>query len=190
MSGRYHQLMQRQRVILDLDQEVAALLAACAADAHVSEGEIVERAVRAMDLRALVARIRERSDLDEDEAMRLVQEELRAARMALEIQAAFMPLHTRWLKSGHDLDLGIGMAQGFATLGAFGFEGRWDYSAIGGVVNLAARLCDEAKGGQILINRRMRAALDDAAETLPAGPMSLKGFAQPVEVFILAAMAS
>jgi class 3 adenylate cyclase len=75
-------------------------------------------------------------------------------------------------------------------LGAFGFEGRWDYSAIGGVVNLAARLCDEAKGGQILINRRMRAALDDAAETLPAGPMSLKGFAQPVEVFILAAMTS
>jgi hypothetical protein len=72
--------MQRQRVILDLDQEVAALLAACAADAQVSEGEIVERAVRAMDLRALVARIRERSDLDEDEAMRVVQEELRAAR--------------------------------------------------------------------------------------------------------------
>ena len=80
MSERYHPRMQRQRVILDLDQEVAALLAACAADAHVSEGEIVERAVRAMDLRALVARIRERSDLDEDEAMRLVQEELRAAR--------------------------------------------------------------------------------------------------------------
>jgi hypothetical protein len=72
--------MQRQRVILDLDQEVAALLAACAADAQVSEGEIVERAVRAMDLRALVARIRERSDLDEDEAIELVQAELRAAR--------------------------------------------------------------------------------------------------------------
>lgn len=80
MSGRYHPLMQRQRVILDLDQEVAALLAASAADAHVSEGEIVERALRAMDLRALVARIRARSELDEDEAMGLVQEELRAAR--------------------------------------------------------------------------------------------------------------
>lgn len=73
-------LMQRQRVTLDLDHEVAALLAACAADAHVSESEIVERAVRAMDLRALVARIRGRSDLDEGESMRLVQEELRAAR--------------------------------------------------------------------------------------------------------------
>ena len=57
-------------------------------------------------------------------------------------------------------------------------------------MNLAARLCDEAKGGQILINRRMRAALDDAAETSPAGPMSLKGFAQPVEAFILTALTS
>ena len=70
--------MKRQQVILD--QEVAALLAASAADAHVSEGEIVERALRAMDLRALVARMRARSELDEDEAMGLVQEELRAAR--------------------------------------------------------------------------------------------------------------
>jgi len=72
--------MQRQRVTLDLDQEVASLLAACAADAQVSESEIVERAIRAMDLRALVARIRARSELDEDDAMTLVQEELRAAR--------------------------------------------------------------------------------------------------------------
>jgi hypothetical protein len=72
--------MKRQQVILDLDHEVAALLAACAADAEVSEGEIVERAVRSMDLRALVARIRDRSDLDEDAAMQLVGEELRAAR--------------------------------------------------------------------------------------------------------------
>jgi adenylate cyclase len=113
---------------------------------------------------------------------------LRAARMAVEMQARFASLRTRWLKSGHDLDLGIGMAQGFATLGAFGFEGRWDYSAIGSVVNLAARLCDEAKGGQILINRRLRATLDDAAQIAPAGPLSLKGFAQPVEVFLLAGM--
>ena len=110
---------------------------------------------------------------------------LRAARMTLEMQARFAPLRARWLKSGHDLDLGIGMAQGFATLGAFGFEGRWDYSAIGSVVNLASRLCDEAKGGQILVNRRMRATLDDAVETAPAGPLSLKGFAQPVEAFLL-----
>ena len=90
---------------------------------------------------------------------------------------------TRWPKLGYDLDLGIGIAQGYATLGAFGFEGRWDYSAIGSVVNLAARLCDEAQGGQILIDRRTRAALDDAAEVAPVGPLSLKGFAQPVDAF-------
>jgi lipoate synthase len=70
----------RRRVSLELDEEVAALLEASAADAHVSEGEIVERAIRAMDLRSLVATIRERSDLDEDEAMRLVAKELRAVR--------------------------------------------------------------------------------------------------------------
>ena len=115
---------------------------------------------------------------------------LRAARMALEMQAAFAPLRARWLKSGHDLDLGIGMGQGFATLGAFGFEGRWDYSAIGSVVNLAARLCDEAKGGQILINRRLRAALDEAAEVAPTGPLALKGFAQPVDAFVLTGLRS
>jgi adenylate cyclase len=110
---------------------------------------------------------------------------LRAARMALEMQACFVPLRAEWLKRGFDLDLGIGIAQGFATLGAFGFEGRWDYSAIGSVVNLAARLCDEAKGAQVLIDRRMRAALDDAAETTPAGPLSLKGFDKPVDAFVL-----
>lgn len=70
----------RRRVVLDLDQEVAALLESCAADANVSEGELVERAVRALDLRSLVAQIRDRSDLDEEAAMRLVGEELRAAR--------------------------------------------------------------------------------------------------------------
>jgi len=80
VPGTYHPCMKRQKIILDLDHEVAALLATCAADAEVSEGEIVERAVRAMDLRALVARIRDRSDLDEDAAMQLVGEELRAAR--------------------------------------------------------------------------------------------------------------
>jgi class 3 adenylate cyclase len=73
----------------------------------------------------------------------------RAATMALKMQASFVPLRERWLKLGHDLALGIGIAQGFATLGAFGFEGRLDYSAIGSVVNLASRLCDEAQSGQI-----------------------------------------
>jgi adenylate cyclase len=112
----------------------------------------------------------------------------RAARMALEMQARFVSLRADWLKLGFDLDLGIGIAQGFATLGAFGFEGRWDYSAIGSVVNLAARLCDEAKGGQVLIDRRTRAALGEDAAGDATGALSLKGFAQPVHAFVLNAV--
>ncbi len=113
----------------------------------------------------------------------------RAATMALKMQAGFVPLRERWLKLGHDLALGIGIAQGFATLGAFGFEGRLDYSAIGSVVNLASRLCDEAQSGQILINRRMQAALGDAAEVDAVGPLALKGYAQPVPAFLLKRLA-
>jgi adenylate cyclase len=110
---------------------------------------------------------------------------LRAARMAVAMQARFAALRSAWLQRGFELDLGIGIAQGFATLGAFGFEGRWDYSAIGSVVNLAARLCDEAQGGQILIDRRTRAALGDRATVLARDALALKGFAQPVHAFVL-----
>ena len=92
-------------------------------------------------------------------------------------------------KLGYDLALGIGIAQGFATLGAFGFEGRLDYSAIGSVVNLASRLSDEAQSGQILIDRRTRAALGDAADVEDVGPLALKGYAQPVPAFVLKATA-
>ena len=111
----------------------------------------------------------------------------RAARMALAMRGAFAPLRTRWLDTGYDLDLGVGIARGYATLGAWGFEGRFDYSAIGGVVNLAARLCGEAKPGQILVDQRLRAALGDAFTTEAVGRMTLKGFAQPVAVFELVA---
>ena len=110
---------------------------------------------------------------------------LRAARMAMAMQACFVPLRGEWQKLGFELDLGIGIAQGFATLGAFGFEGRWDYSAIGSVVNLAARLCDEALGGQILIDRRTRAAIGDKGTVVARDQMLLKGFAQPVHSFLL-----
>ncbi len=112
----------------------------------------------------------------------------RAAAMALAMQERFAPLRARWLALGHDLDLGIGIAQGYATLGAFGFEGRQDYSAIGTVVNLADRLCGEARGGQILIDRRMRAGLGEDAELEPVGPLALKGYAQPVPAFLLKAL--
>jgi class 3 adenylate cyclase/ActR/RegA family two-component response regulator len=112
----------------------------------------------------------------------------RAARMALAMHATFEPLRQRWSKLGYDLDFGIGIAKGFATLGAFGFEGRWDYTAIGSVVNLASRLCDEARGGQTLVDRRMFAALGDDADVEPSGPLSLKGYAQPVPAFFLKAL--
>jgi len=109
----------------------------------------------------------------------------RAAAMALAMQARFAPLRAQWQALGHDLDLGIGIALGFATLGAFGFEGRCDYSAIGSVVNLADRLCGEATGGQILIDRRTRAGLGEAADVEPVGPLALKGYVQPVPAFKL-----
>ena len=108
-----------------------------------------------------------------------------AVRMALAMRTRFAGLRARWLQIGYDLDLGMGIAQGYATLGAFGFEGRWDYSAIGGVVNLAARLCGEAKPGQILIDRRTRAMLGDEFGVEAVGPMSLKGFSHPVPAFAL-----
>jgi len=109
----------------------------------------------------------------------------RAARMALAMHARFADLCARWQQIGYELDLGIGIAHGYATLGAFGFEGRWDYSAIGGVVNLAARLCGEAKPGQTLIDRRTRAMLDDSFGIEPVGPIALKGYSQPVAAFAL-----
>jgi class 3 adenylate cyclase/CheY-like chemotaxis protein len=112
----------------------------------------------------------------------------RAAAMVLAMQARFAALRAQWQALGHDLDLGIGVAQGYATLGAFGFEGRQDYSAIGSVVNLADRLCKEALGGQILIDRRTRAGLGDAAEVDAAGPFALKGYPQPVPAFLLKAL--
>ncbi|MEO8740589.1 MAG: response regulator [Casimicrobiaceae bacterium] len=110
---------------------------------------------------------------------------MRAATMALAMQERFAPLRERWLKVGYDLALGIGISQGFATLGAFGYEGRWDYSAIGSMVNLASRLCDEAQNGQTLIDRRMRAALGETAEIESIGPLTLKGYGQPVPAFLL-----
>jgi len=110
----------------------------------------------------------------------------RATSMALRMQEQFRPLRVQWSKLGYELDLGIGIAQGYATVGAFGYEGRVDYTAIGGVVNLAARLSDEAGPGETLIDRRTRAALDDAAKVESVGPLSLKGYAQPVPAFRLA----
>ena len=110
---------------------------------------------------------------------------VRAARMAVAMQGDFARLRERWTRLGHDLDLGIGIARGFATIGAIGYKGRVDYSAIGSVVNLAARLCNEAKGGQTLVDRRACADLADRFTTQALPPMTLKGFDKPVAAFVL-----
>jgi adenylate cyclase len=109
-----------------------------------------------------------------------------AVRTALATLEAFAPIAQHWKKrSGFDLGLGVGIAQGYATLGAIGFEGRMDYAAIGNVTNLAARLCSEAKAGQILADRKTMAVLDGSFEFEPVGELTLKGFSQPVPGFAL-----
>ena len=107
----------------------------------------------------------------------------RAVQMTLEMRESMQTLKTRWHKLGYNLDQGVGVAIGYATLGKIGFEGRLDYSAIGSVCNLSARLCAEAKGGQILIPHRVAALMEDTIETEPVGELTLKGIQKPVAAF-------
>jgi class 3 adenylate cyclase len=109
----------------------------------------------------------------------------RAVRMALAMRDQVAGLTGRWRKRGYDLGLGIGIAQGYATIGAIGFEGRWDYGAIGTVTNLAARLCGEARPGQILLAARVASGVEDLVETEDIGTLSLKGFSRPVPALSL-----
>jgi class 3 adenylate cyclase/CheY-like chemotaxis protein len=113
---------------------------------------------------------------------------LKAVRMAVEMRNAVSPLLEKWRKLGHDLGFGVGIAQGYATLGRIGFEGRFDYAAIGTVVNLAARLCGEAADGQILIDRKVQAAVEAWAEIRTAGDLALKGLHRAVPTFNVIAM--
>jgi adenylate cyclase len=107
----------------------------------------------------------------------------KAVRMALEMRERAKELRKGWLKNGYDLDLGVGLAAGFATLGNIGFEGRMDYGAVGNVTNLASRLCAEAKGGQILTNQQTLCKIENMVETEDLGEMQLKGIARPVAAF-------
>ncbi|MCL4766853.1 MAG: response regulator [Hyphomicrobiaceae bacterium] len=104
----------------------------------------------------------------------------RAVRLAVDLRAAVEQLAAEWRRRGHDLGIGIGIAHGYATLGRIGFEGRLDYTAIGTVVNQAARLCGEAQAGQILMTRRVGSACAHMAEMEPLGELSLRGLRQPV----------
>jgi class 3 adenylate cyclase/CheY-like chemotaxis protein len=107
----------------------------------------------------------------------------RAVRMALAMQRAFAGLSEGWRARGHDLHMGIGIAHGGATLGGIGFEGRIDYGAVGPVCNLGARLCQEARGGEILVSQTVRDAVGGAFNTQAAGELGLKGFQRPVSAF-------
>lgn len=107
----------------------------------------------------------------------------RAVRMSVALRERIGELARQWRRHGYELDFGIGIAIGYATLGTIGFEGRHDYGAIGTVANLASRLSDEAKGGQILVNQRVDALVDEIAETQPVGDLHLKGFLKPVAAF-------
>ncbi len=108
---------------------------------------------------------------------------LRGVLMALETREAMGALMEKWRQLGHDVGFGIGIAHGFATLGTIGFEGRFDYAAIGTVSNVASRLCDEAKPGQILISPRVFTAVKDAVTVEPVGELTLKGIGRPLATY-------
>jgi adenylate cyclase len=109
----------------------------------------------------------------------------KAVRMACALQEAFTPISAAWKKLGHEVGLGIGIAQGEATLGVIGFENRWEYAAIGNVPNLAARLCGAARAGEIMLDAQTEQDLQHMAETEAIEPLRLRGFQQPVVAFRL-----
>jgi len=107
----------------------------------------------------------------------------RAVRMSLRMRDRVKELRTRWLQKGYDLDLGIGLAAGYAAVGNIGFEGQLDYGAVGNVTNLASRLCGAAKGGQILTNQKTLNQIEHFVEAEPLEELYLKGFVRPVRAF-------
>jgi adenylate cyclase len=107
----------------------------------------------------------------------------KAAQMALEMRDRVKELRAGWLKKGYDLDLGVGLAAGYATLGTVGFEGRMDYGSIGNLPNLAARLCGEATGGEILTDQKTMSRLEDFIEVEPLRELQLKGLSRSVMAF-------
>jgi adenylate cyclase len=115
----------------------------------------------------------------------LPDHEFHAARLAVRMRERVGELAMAWRKRGHELGLGAGIAAGHATLGQIGFEGRYDYGALGTVTNLAARLSDAAATGQILLNQRAYAALEDRVQVQPTAELAMKGFSHPVKAYEL-----
>jgi class 3 adenylate cyclase len=116
------------------------------------------------------------------------EHELQAIRLALAAQERFAQLADAWRKRGTDLGLGVGIDAGYATLGRIGFEGRYDYAALGPVTNLASRLSTRAASGQILIGQRVFAAVDESIDAAPVGELELKGFGRPVTAYEVRAL--
>jgi class 3 adenylate cyclase len=116
--------------------------------------------------------------------------ETRAVRMAVAMRDRFEALNVAWRKRGYDLGFGVGMAVGHATLGRIGFDGRYDYAAIGTVVIMASRLCSEARPGQILVNQRGYSAIEELVLGEPVGELTLKGFSRPVTAYNVVGLAA
>jgi class 3 adenylate cyclase len=114
--------------------------------------------------------------------------EARAVETAVALRAAMEDPISRWRRLGHDLGLGIGISAGYATLGMVGFEGRYEYTPLGSVVNMAARLCGEAKAEQILVSPRISAAVEELFPLEPAGDLVLKGISKPTTVHNVASL--
>jgi class 3 adenylate cyclase len=112
----------------------------------------------------------------------------RAVRLAVEMRAAVTALAADWRRRGHELGFGVGIAEGFATLGRIGFKDHIDYTAMGTVTNLAARLCDAARDGQILVSQRVAAAVDELAALTALGEITLKGLTRPGTVHAVEAL--
>jgi adenylate cyclase len=115
---------------------------------------------------------------------------LRSVRMALAMRQRVQDLADNWQRRGHELAFGVGIAQGYATLGRIGFSGRFDYASIGSVTNLAARLCGEAAPWQILVSQRVNAAAEDLVVSRLVGELSLRGFSRPVRAFEVSGLGS
>jgi adenylate cyclase len=113
---------------------------------------------------------------------------LRAVRMAIAVRERMAEQFAKWEKRGHTLGLGAGIAMGHATLGRIGFEGRYDYGAVGNVTNLAQRLSAEAKPGQVLVSQRVHGAIEDAVESQSVGELTLKGYSRPVPAYSIVAV--
>jgi class 3 adenylate cyclase len=139
------------------------------ADEKLAPVPIVQSAVQHLGVRAMSVQGYDQSDA--------------ALLMALAMRNRVNELKISWTRHGYELSLGIGMAKGFATIGAIGFEGRIDYGALGTVTNLAARLCGEAQDGQILTNRKTLSEFEHLVEVEPVGELRLKGFAKPLPAF-------